>query len=111
MILSFYPPQSFVPTLRQNFKTTSLINSHMILEPLIPLIVDRSAEPDRYWPVMLGALIQGALVDYLMKIAVLALPDQEHALYRVIQSSKRELSAKDAKHPRSDVFTTLERLK
>ncbi|KAG8887833.1 hypothetical protein FRB98_008905 [Tulasnella sp. 332] len=97
-------------------------DSYEILEPLIALIVDRTAEPDPYWPTMLSALIKAGLIDYLMKIAVMTLPDQTSRSYRVVHASKRDAVTgvlrcfeqvpwKDIKHIKWHVFETLERLK
>ncbi|KAG8852230.1 hypothetical protein FRB96_008876 [Tulasnella sp. 330] len=120
-ILSLYPPPSFIPLLHKSFEDASGTNSFTILEPLISLIVDHSAEPDLFWPTMRSALIEAGLVDYLMKMAVLPLPEQENALYRVVQGAKRDavtgvyrcfeqMSARDVKHVEWRVFDMLEDL-
>ncbi|KAG8852237.1 hypothetical protein FRB96_008883 [Tulasnella sp. 330] len=118
-ILSLLPLSYFVSKLRLHLETA---DSYEILEPLIALIVDRTAEPDPYWPTMLSALIKAGLIDYLMKIAVMTLPDQTSRSYRVVHASKRDAVTgvlrcfeqvpwKDIKHIKWHVFETLERLK
>ncbi|KAG9031563.1 hypothetical protein FRB95_002557 [Tulasnella sp. JGI-2019a] len=70
---------------------------------------------------MLSALIQAGLIDYLMKVVLLVLPDQAHNRYREVQGAKRDavtgilkcfeqLSVKDVKYIGWDVFATLEEL-
>ncbi|KAG8881827.1 hypothetical protein FRB97_009092 [Tulasnella sp. 331] len=120
-ILSYYSPVSFVPILRFKFAAAIMADSYGILEPLIALIVDRMAEPDPYWPTMLSALIEAGLIDYLMRIANLSLPPQEHALFRVVQGAKRDavtgvlrcfeqMSVRDVSHIKWRIFSLLKQL-
>ncbi|KAG8989914.1 hypothetical protein FRB94_013889 [Tulasnella sp. JGI-2019a] len=91
-MLSFFSPSIYIPMLRFYFEEAISERSYKILEPLIALIVDHSppAEPDAFWPTMLRALIQAGLLNYLIRMAVLELPDLRDSLYRVVQGAKRD---------------------
>ncbi|KAG8995241.1 hypothetical protein FRB94_009316 [Tulasnella sp. JGI-2019a] len=120
-ILSYYPPPTFIPTLQSRLVAAGLGGSYEILEPVLALIVDHSAEPDPYWPTMLSSLIQAGVVDYFTTMAMLALPDATHNLHRVVHKAKRDgvtgllrcfeqMSVKDVKYVGWHVFNTLEHL-
>ncbi|KAG8980937.1 hypothetical protein FRB94_009318 [Tulasnella sp. JGI-2019a] len=89
-MLSLFSPSKFFPMFRNEFMDAISSGSSKILEPLMALIVDHSADPDAFWPTMLSALIQAGLVDYLMSMAVSLLPGQGDRLYRVVQEAKRD---------------------
>ncbi|KAG8864323.1 serine/threonine-protein kinase HAL4/sat4 [Tulasnella sp. 330] len=109
-ILSHCSPPSFIPMLRLNLEAAKSSHSFNIVEPLVSLIVDRSAEPDLFWPKMLSALIEAGMVDYLMNVAVLSPPshgvkrDAVTGVYRCFE----QMAARDIQHIRWDVFPALE---
>lgn len=87
-IISISPSTILIRMFRQQFESAG--SSHSIMEALMALIVDHSVEPDVGWPAVLSVLIQAGVVDYLQRIAILPLPDERHATYRVVQDAKRE---------------------
>jgi len=86
--LSLYPSSSLILSLQTRLKSAG--SEHTFLEPLIALIVDRSAEPDLYWPTMLSTLIRARLIDYLYRIAVQALPSERDSMFAIVHRAKRD---------------------
>lgn len=122
-ILSLFPPEELVPFIRP-FLTSD--TGGRLVEPLMALIVDHSRAhsigDDHQWPKMLSMLVQAEVIDYLIQVAAIPLPDLSCRDYTLVQDQKRDaatgifrcfeqIQARDLSCVGVDIFKTLESLK
>ncbi|KAG8853767.1 hypothetical protein FRB96_008022 [Tulasnella sp. 330] len=119
-MLCLLPSPFLIPVLRSHFKSCK--SPRKQAEPLLVLVVEHTKLADPYWPEMLATFIQAGVIDFLLRIALLPLPNElGHRDYRVIQNAKRDaliavvrifeqIMAKDVSCVGAEVMSGLEQL-
>lgn len=119
--MTLLPKEFYIKVFTGRFAAAQSADPNLkILEPLMSLIVDRSAAPNVRWSPFFSTMPETGLIDYLTTATGTPLPDLRRPDHHAIHETKRDavigiirvfeqMLAGDTRHVRRKILETLER--